>query len=123
MLGVNAVLAGYNDQTAVRHGHAVLSCESVPGRIDNKGAAGDGQLILGDDAVSRRTVDRQASGSVQRQIRFDINHRVNIVVIDLCKCPAVGQHVLRAVCQRQEDLVRLQAVDSGRGSAGDVRTA
>ena len=123
VLGVNAVLAGYNDQTAVRHGHAVLSGESVPGRIDNKGAAGDGQLILGNDAVSGGTVDRQASGSVQCQIRFGIDHRVNLIVIDLCECPAVGQRVLRARRQRQEDLVRLQAVDGGRGSAGDIRTA
>ena len=66
-------------------------------------------------------VDGQAAGTVEGQVSLGKDHRVDVVIIDGYVFPAVGQGVLRTLCQGDKHLVSLQSVDGGGGAAGDVR--
>ena len=52
IFGVNAVLAGCDGKAAICHCYAVLSGEAMLGCGDGVCTAGNGQFILGNDAVA-----------------------------------------------------------------------
>ena len=71
--------------------------------------------------MSRLSLDGEAAGAVEGQIRLGKDHRVDVVVIDGLIGPAVGQGILRSLRQGHKYLIRLQGVDGGGSGTGDIR--
>ena len=63
----------------------------------------------------------QRPGAVEGEVLLGIDRAVDVAVVDGDEAPAVGQRVLGALGERDEDLVRLEHVERGRGGAGDAR--
>ena len=106
---LNAVRACLNGKCSAGDFHTVLSVQAASvSRCDGIGAACDDQIVLGYNRVLIFGVDRQLAASVQRQIRPAEDDTVHIaVLIRKMVGAAAAQRVIRAIRQREEDLIRL----------------
>ena len=98
--------------------HAVLSVDAGGGSIHSDGAAGDHQIVLGHDAVLIMTDDMQFAASVDGQIFLGKDRAVGGGV---CGILTVGEGIVRALCQRQKDLIRLPDDQGGTGFGGQIQ--
>ena len=82
------------------------------------GAAGNPEVIIADDAVAVIPGDSEAAGAVDGQIVLTVDSRADRVISVAHHVP-VGQHILRAFDQCQDQLVRLFFIDGGTFRARD----
>ena len=91
----------------------------MAGRRDRVAAAGDNQIVLGDDTVPAGGGDGQRTLFVERQVGFGKHRAVNVVVVQLDKGFAACQRVLSAGCCGDEYLVGLSDIERGAVRALD----
>ena len=91
----------------------------MAGRRDRVAAAGDNQVVFGDDTVSAGGGDGQRTLSVERQVGFGKHRAVNVIVVQLDKGFAACQRVLSAGCCGDEYLVGLSDIERGAVRALD----
>ena len=89
IFGVQPVLAGSQGKGCVCDAYIVLALKRVGSGSDVIISAGDGQGLLGGDAMSCRGCDDQAPGAVQGQIVFGKDGCIDIIFIDGGKAAAV----------------------------------
>ena len=105
ILGMYAVLSRRQVQCAACNANTVLSGKSGGRGMHRQLAAGYLQGILADDAVSLRTVHRQAAASVDGQGAFGENGTVHLIVIPLHEAAGGGKCVFCASRQCQEHFI------------------
>ena len=116
---VQRVGAGVDGDIAVRHADAVVGGKSLLFGCDAVGAAGDHQIVLGNDAVTVFGGDGERTAAVKGEIILGIYHRVDVVVVDGDKILGIGEGVPAALGKGDEHFVRLSDIQRGAGVAVD----
>lgn len=68
------------------------------------------------------SIDGQIAGAVESQVGLRKEDSVDVVIVDGYVFPAVGQDIFCPFSQGNKDLIRLQGIDGGGGTAGNIRT-
>ena len=113
---MKSIVLGADLESAVFDANGILAGQSLAGRGDMVGSSGEFQIILADDGMIGRCLDRQGAAAVEGQSVLAEDDAVDIGVIHCCTVclSAVGKSILSALCQRDKHLVRLGDQDAGR---------
>ena len=120
ILNVNTVLAGINGNFATLDTDAVINIQAMGSGMNVDLTAGDGQIVLADDAVASRRSHIQASVAIDGQIGFAEQCTVHTGGIIRSKVAAIGQGILRSISQGQENLLSADNIQRSGISAGNT---
>ena len=108
-----AVAAGVDGKGTAGDFHAILAVEAVPHGGDGVRAAGDHQIVFGNDGVVVIPGYAQRARAVQGDVRAAEQRRVHVVPFFRGVFRAVRKGILRAVGQGDKHLVRFFDIQRG----------